>query len=519
MSLFSLKDLERRVHMHIVDFAEEIPEVMCADVDEKENHWSLGDRYFFRDNGSNVLAVAHLDVVMWKEWFGHFAMDDGLHVFTPHLDDRLGVYVIMDLLPKMGIVPDILLATGEENGGSTAGKFKTDKKYNWLVEFDRRGEDVVLYKYDNVEWRATLREAGFTPSYGSNSDINHLNLGVKGMNIGVGYEREHTELCNASIPMMMRQVDRFAAFYEANKDVEYVHVPAPAVSYGTGYGSSYLPVSGHTCSVCNTWKWRSQYSFEGWLDYVCFSCEAKERGETIPMEEAHAQRMCLTCRGWKFRSAYTKEGWKTSTCYECEKAKLKGKDSTVVKIQCNWCGKWMSKKHFTRAGWEEGICKRCDKKFPPDPNGAKIVCKQCKKLTPISWFTEQGLIEQVCAICENKNADAEGIVVMCKECEQYLPEGDFSVAGFPLGICKQCEDKKNNQCRKCHRMLIGTHERSAHLCEFCEKGVKTVFVYNSSGEEVCSKCSNPLTMYEIRWETGLCDNCYETGFDVSAISD
>jgi hypothetical protein len=148
-----------------------------------------------------------------------------------------------------------------------------------------------------------------------------------------------------------------------------------------------------------------------------------------------------------------------------------------------------------------------------------MVCKQCKKLTPISWFTEQGLIEQVCAICENKNADAEGIVVMCKECEQYLPEGDFSVAGFPLGICKQCEDKKNNQCRKCHRMLIGTHERSAHLCEFCEKGVKTVFVYNSSGEEVCSKCSKPLTMYEIRWETGLCDNCYETGFDVSAISD
>ena len=44
-------------------------------------------------------------------------------VHSGALDDRLGAYIILDLLPKLGINVDVLLTVGEEQGRSTANFF------------------------------------------------------------------------------------------------------------------------------------------------------------------------------------------------------------------------------------------------------------------------------------------------------------------------------------------------------------------------------------------------------------
>jgi hypothetical protein len=107
-----------------------------------------GERcYFYKDNGSNTLAVAHLDTVQKRGWCELTQLSHDTLVFSPKLDDRLGAYVILELLPKLGINVDVLLTTDEESSNSTAMEFKTQKQYNWMVEFDRAGRDAVLYQY------------------------------------------------------------------------------------------------------------------------------------------------------------------------------------------------------------------------------------------------------------------------------------------------------------------------------------------------------------------------------------
>jgi acetylornithine deacetylase/succinyl-diaminopimelate desuccinylase-like protein len=79
--------------------------------------------YAFRDNGASVLAVAHLDtVVRHQQRLCNFVETAGGEiVYSGALDDRLGAYVILDMLPKLGINVDVLLTVGEESGQSTTG--------------------------------------------------------------------------------------------------------------------------------------------------------------------------------------------------------------------------------------------------------------------------------------------------------------------------------------------------------------------------------------------------------------
>ena len=111
----------------------------------KKDEW-----FIFIDNGADTLAVGHLDYVKYHK----AVMEEGI-LKCGQLDDRLGVWIILELLPAMGIQSDILLTTNEEKGLSTAGLFdlsvvgKQDHQYNWMYEFDRRGKEVVMYKYED----------------------------------------------------------------------------------------------------------------------------------------------------------------------------------------------------------------------------------------------------------------------------------------------------------------------------------------------------------------------------------
>ena len=197
------------------------------------------------DRGSNVLAVAHLDSVIDK---GPFCVVETHHntvVFHPTMDDRLGVYIIMDLLPALGIVPDVLLTTGEESGYSTAQYFESPKEYKWMFQFDRSGCDVVLYQYDHAELRDRLGGCGFIIEDGLFSDISYMDgLGISGINFGCAYYMNHGTGAHAFTNELVMMVENFQKFWKLYKDER---IEAPEV----------LP---------RAYRWSGHNAYDGWED-------------------------------------------------------------------------------------------------------------------------------------------------------------------------------------------------------------------------------------------------------------
>lgn len=178
--------------------------------------------YWFQDNGSDILAIAHLDTVQKDRFCTVTETAAGPVAFSGGLDDRLGVYVILDLLPRLGITVDWLLTTDEEMGQSTAEDFYTTKEYNWMFQFDRGGTDVVMYDYETKKLCDLVEESGARVGMGSYSDICNLDfLGCAGFNWGVGYEDYHSARSHAYLDDTFRMVARFVKFYYANYDTMF----------------------------------------------------------------------------------------------------------------------------------------------------------------------------------------------------------------------------------------------------------------------------------------------------------
>lgn len=200
------------------------------------------DFYYFKDNGASVLAVAHLDTVVYHDQRGAtFAETDaGLVVHSGALDDRLGAYTILDLLPKSGIVYDILLTVGEESGQSTAAFFEAEKDYDWIIEFDRGGMDVVMYQYDDETTRDAVRRTGARVGDGIFSDISYMeHLGIKGFNWGVGYHDYHSTRGHAYIDDYLEMIARYLKFHQHNYGTSHFDHDAKSGDdwWNTGYSS------------------------------------------------------------------------------------------------------------------------------------------------------------------------------------------------------------------------------------------------------------------------------------------
>jgi hypothetical protein len=224
--------------------------------------------YLYVDNGGDTLAVAHLDTVAdirWsREWdtknqrFIVSSANQGKVSYSEHflnsrkkhkrmavptlysssrvvqsiaLDDRLGVYVIVNVLPRLGVKCDYLFTLDEEVGASSAAAFESSKKYNWVFEFDRRCFDPVLYQYDDPALRQLLSAYGFHVTHGSYSDISMLDhLGCKAINFGVGYDWEHTNHCVASMESVHAIARQFMTFWKDQHTTFIPHTPKPFVS-------------------------------------------------------------------------------------------------------------------------------------------------------------------------------------------------------------------------------------------------------------------------------------------------
>lgn len=195
------------------------------------------DFFLFRshgegETGSKILAVAHLDTVAWANPFERRAQfletEGGTVVYSRALDDRLGAYIILELLPKLGLNFDVLLTVGEENGRSTAAFFDpTDHDYNWMIEFDRGGSDVVMYQYEDSATADLVRDTGARVEEGIFSDISFLEqLGIKGFNWGVGYQDYHGPKAHAWLDDTFKMLAYFLRFHDTNQDRVLDHVPS-----------------------------------------------------------------------------------------------------------------------------------------------------------------------------------------------------------------------------------------------------------------------------------------------------
>ena len=214
----------------------------------EQDFWNLGELYMLTpdewyvhiDNGADVLAVAHLDYVADNVGFVSMEWEkDGLNhvvVWNGALDDRLGVFLLLDVLPSIGAKFDVLLTTNEEWGNSTAELFKTEKEYNWIFQFDRRGTDVVMYEYETKVLKELLTEVGLHVGRGSFSDICELqDLGCKGFNFGTGYYNEHMKDHHAVLSDTESMCWLFYEFYKAHADTHFTHEKSAYTYYGGAY--------------------------------------------------------------------------------------------------------------------------------------------------------------------------------------------------------------------------------------------------------------------------------------------
>jgi hypothetical protein len=114
-------------------------------------------------------------------------------------DDRAGCAILWELR-KLG--HSLLITSGEEVGCVAtnrlmntpywANEFNTT--HSFAVEFDRRGsKDLVFYRVGTKEFAEYVKkETGYIPDSGSVTDISHLCRLICGVNLSVGYYREHS---------------------------------------------------------------------------------------------------------------------------------------------------------------------------------------------------------------------------------------------------------------------------------------------------------------------------------------
>lgn len=214
-----------------------------------------GREYDFVSNKSKVLAVAHADFVNPHNWYSEAKLGNETLVFSPRVDNRLGVYTILHALPKLGINVDTLVTNHEECINSSAWEFAAEHgkaKYNWIVEFDRTNTGVVLYNYEDKAWERTVKRY-FHVEQGTYSDIVELeSLGVKAMNIGNGGYGFHTDRSFFSVEEYSRQIKKFMQFYKKYYHTKFPHIEVPQEWWEYDRGTSFALCKMYVeCYLCS----------------------------------------------------------------------------------------------------------------------------------------------------------------------------------------------------------------------------------------------------------------------------
>ena len=184
-------------------------------------------------------------------------------IISGALDDRLGVAIILDILPHFmpEFAYDILLTDDEETGNSTARDFSQDYlaggewgeyidsrliNYQFIFEFDRMGVDAATYDYGSSKASTLLSDTGWEESQGSFTDICDLDsFDLWACNFGCGYHNQHTRGCSVDLRELYINLLKFSYFVEELGDDVLYNQPKPrsygwagAYNYNRGSGSS-----------------------------------------------------------------------------------------------------------------------------------------------------------------------------------------------------------------------------------------------------------------------------------------
>lgn len=208
---------------------------------------------YYGNKNASILGVAHLDHVLFSKPKIKKSKKGNWTCRCPQLDDRLGAWVLLYVLPQMGITTDILLTDEEESGNSTAKWFEPpkEKEYNWIFEFDRRGTDVVLYQYETQYSKSLMSDNGFSAGWGTFSDIASLeHLNVLGFNFGTGYYGEHTQGCYANLSHTLYMCRKFVKFFNKWSHEKLKFDAKDSINpwgnmWGYQFGQSYEYYDGH----------------------------------------------------------------------------------------------------------------------------------------------------------------------------------------------------------------------------------------------------------------------------------
>ena len=252
-------------------------------------------RHLFLDRGGSVLGVAHLDTV---QKFSDIRIDHRRGIIRSQtLDNRLGAWLIGWVLPRMGVVADVLFTDNEERGASTAEYFTPRKQYNWVFSFDRGGDDVVLYQHEWSPYSRRLEDAGFKIGMGSYSDIASMDLGCLGVNIGCGMENYHSKDAWCDIGILKRNLNRFVRFYKDNKH-DFLESDEP--SYSAMYTRAKSMLWSDDMIVGKRWGW--EVNEDGVLEEVeteyieCEVCNQWAEANDMSYSSDYDVLMCADCR-------------------------------------------------------------------------------------------------------------------------------------------------------------------------------------------------------------------------------
>jgi len=282
----------------------------------EEDHYAL----YTHPEGDGTLAVAHMDSVQGAEWVSPIINHpSGDIFFFPQADDRMGVYTVTELLPKMGIKSDILLTDNEERGQTTAADFirdlpnTTDHKWNWMYSFDRTGHDVAMYSYMNSECDRDLKAVGMESAHGSFSCIKAMDsLGIKGYNWGTAYHNYHGEWAYVRLAEYLDNVAKFTIFHQQHHAMKRPHFVKPAFSstYSTRGNSP-------TVYAANQGYLFGDHPIRTRTPFTPLTVRGGKGRQHVSPEDTH---MCIPCERYYRLEELDfdmSEGWQTSNMDLC----------------------------------------------------------------------------------------------------------------------------------------------------------------------------------------------------------
>ena len=241
---------------------QEVKDYMFQYLSSKKYNVVNEDGFLYARGTVPVLLVAHMDTVH-KDQCKVIVNVDGKMSSPQGIggDDRCGVFMIMNIVKDLNC--SVLLCEDEESGGIGARKF-TKAKYKWLnengesedkayidnldvnfmIEFDRRGNnDAVFYSCDNKDFIDFVTDVtGFKTSQGSFSDISVLMPAAKlsAVNLSCGYYNAHMVTEYVMYDEMMDTIEAAKVLIKEKCDGPFKYV-----------AKTYVPMSSYVSTYYN----------------------------------------------------------------------------------------------------------------------------------------------------------------------------------------------------------------------------------------------------------------------------